>query len=215
MAKSNVVQLVSSYKNANTFIIEINDFDILIIDLGNYPIGELVNWIKTNNKNLIGLFLTHEHADHCFGVDALKELIDFTLYCSEKCEVNMRNPKQNFSHYIEEFETFGVQSEAIIITDGQIFNFNGFEITVMETPGHSPGSICLLANNIVFTGDTLLNGVESPLSFPHSDKKEYQISKNSLLDTLTPQIKIYPGHGVPFNSVIYNDRHRYRKYLKI
>jgi hydroxyacylglutathione hydrolase len=132
----------------------------------------------------------------------LRSRIEFTLFCSEKCEVNMRNPIQNLSRYIEKFETFGVQTEATIIKEGQVINFDGFYITVMETPGHSPGSICLLANNIVFTGDTLLNGVESPLSFPHSDKKEYQISKNRLLDTLTPQIKIYPGHGVPFNSVI-------------
>ncbi len=198
MAEFNVIQLVSSYKNANTFIIEINDADVIIIDLGNYPSDELANWLKTKNKNLIGLFLTHEHADHCYGVDALKRLIDFTLYCSEKCEVNMRNPKQNFSRYIEEFETFGVQSEATIITDGQILNFNGFEITIMETPGHSPGSICIVSDNIIFTGDTLLNGVESPLSFPHSNKKDYQESKKKIFRLLTNQFKIYPGHGEPF-----------------
>ena len=205
MAKSNVVQLVSSYKNANTFIIEINDFDILIIDLGNYPTGELVNWMKTNNKNLIGLFLTHEHADHCFGVDALKELIDFTLYCSEKCEVNMRNPKENFSRYIEEFETFGVQSEATIIKEGQIISFDGFKVSILETPGHSPGSICLILNDIIFTGDTLLNGVVSPLSFPHSNKMDYQESKKKIFGLLTNQFKIYPGHGEPFNIESNND----------
>lgn len=199
MARFNIIQLVSSYKNANTFIIEINDSDILIIDLGNYPTNELINWIKTNNKNLIGLFLTHEHADHCYGVDALKKSIDFTLYCSEKCEVNMRNPKQNFSRYIEEFQTFGVQSEASIIKDGQILNFDGFKVTIMETPGHSPGGICLVGEKTIFTGDTLLNNVESPLSFPHSNKKEYQESKKKILELLTPQHKIYPGHGEPFN----------------
>lgn len=202
MSVNKVLNFVNSYKKANTYIIELNELDILIIDLGNYPITKLVEWITLHKKNVRGLILTHEHADHCYGVDSLRSRIEFTLFCSEKCEVNMRNPIQNLSRYIEEFETFGVQTEATIIKEGQVINFDGFYITVMETPGHSPGSICLLANNIAFTGDTLLNGVESPLSFPHSDKKEYQISKNRLLDTLTPQIKIYPGHGVPFNSVI-------------
>jgi hydroxyacylglutathione hydrolase len=202
MSVNKVLNFVNPYKKANTYIIELNEFDILIIDLGNYSITKLVEWITLHKKNVRGLLLTHEHADHCYGVDSLRSRIEFTLFCSEKCEVNMRNPIQNLSRYIEEFETFGVQTEATIIKEGQVINFDGFYITVMETPGHSPGSICLLANNIVFTGDTLLNGVESPLSFPHSDKKEYQISKNRLLDTLTPQIKIYPGHGVPFNSVI-------------
>jgi hydroxyacylglutathione hydrolase len=198
MADFNVLKLVSSYKNANTFIVEINEFDILIVDLGNYPIDELLKWMSVNNKKLLGLFLTHEHADHCYGVDLLKSKIEFTLYCSEKCEINMRDPKQNFSRYIEDFETFSILSEAVVIKEGQTLNFNGFEILVMETPGHSPGSICLFAENIAFTGDSILNNVESPLSFPHSSKKEYQHSKINILKKLNFETKIYPGHGEPF-----------------
>jgi glyoxylase-like metal-dependent hydrolase (beta-lactamase superfamily II) len=198
MVDFNVKKLVNTYKNSNTFIIEINKIDVLIIDLGNYPTDELLNWLTTNNKNVVGLFLTHEHADHCYGVDLLKKKIDFNLYCSEKCNINMRNPKQNFSRYIEDFETFGIQSEAIIIKNDQILNFNGFEIVVMETPGHSPGGICLFAKNMVFTGDTLLNNVESPVSFPHSNKKEYQQSKNKIFNKINFETKIYPGHGEPF-----------------
>jgi hydroxyacylglutathione hydrolase len=202
MADFKILQLVSSYKKANTYIVEINEFDILIIDLGNYPTEELLKWISLNNKNLVGLFLTHEHADHCYGVDILKSKIDFTLYCSEKCEINMRNPKQNFSRYIEDFETFGIQSEAIIIRDGQTLNFNGFEIIIMETPGHSPGSICIFAKNTVFTGDTILNNVESPLIFPHSSKKDHLQSKNKINKKLNSETIIYPGHGEPFYYVI-------------
>lgn len=198
MADCNVLQFVSSYKNANTFVVEINEFDILMVDLGNYPIDELLKWISENNKNLIGLFLTHEHADHCYGVDLLKSKIEFTLYCSEKCDINMRDPKQNFSRYIEDFESFGIQSEAVVIKEGQTLNFNGFEILIMETPGHSPGSICLFAENIAFTGDSILNNVESPLSFPHSSKTEYQQSKINILKKLNSETKIYPGHGEPF-----------------
>ena len=198
MTRYKVLKFVSSYKNANTFIVEINEFDVLIIDLGNYPIMTLVEWLTTHNKNILGLILSHEHADHCYGIDALKKEIDFTLYCSEKCEKNMRNPKQNFSRYIDDFETFGVQSQAVIVRDNQVLNFNGFEVLVMETPGHSPGSICLFAEGMVFTGDTILNGIESPLSFPHSNKLDYEKSKMKIMEKLKPQTKIYPGHDEPF-----------------
>lgn len=198
MTTFKVLKLVSAYKNANTFIIEINEFDVLIIDLGNYPIDTLVEWLSAHNKNILGLLLTHEHADHCYGVDALKRKMDFTLYCSEKCEINMRNPKQNFSRYIDDFETFGVESEAVIIRDKEVLNFKGFELTIMETPGHSPGSICLFAEGMVFTGDTILNNVESPLSFPHSNKLDYEKSKKRIMENLQPQTKIYPGHDEPF-----------------
>ena len=198
MATFNVIQLVSPYKKANTYIVEVNSCDVFIIDIGNYPIIELVKWLKVNNKKLIGLFLTHEHADHCYGVDHLKAELDFTLYCSKKCETNMRTPKQNLSRYIEEFNTFGVDSEATIITDGQVLNFNDFEITIIETPGHSPGGICIIMDDIIFTGDTLLNNVKSPLCFPHSDKKDFQESEKKILKYLTAKTKIYPGHGDPF-----------------
>tara|TARA_R110000823_G_scaffold91159_31_gene201022 strand:+ start:433 stop:1041 length:609 start_codon:yes stop_codon:yes gene_type:complete len=198
MADFKILKLVSSYKNANTFVVEINEFDILIVDLGNYPTDELLKWIAFNNKKVVGLFLTHEHADHCYGVDLLKSKIEFTLYCSEKCDINMRDPKQNFSRYIEDFETFSIQSEAVVVKEGQTLNFNGFEILIMETPGHSPGSICLFAENIAFTGDSILNNVESPLSFPHSSKTEYQQSKINILKKLNSETKIYPGHGEPF-----------------
>ena len=198
MARFNVIQFVSPYKKANTYIVEINSFDVIIIDLGNYPIVELVKWLKVNNKKLIGLFLTHEHSDHCYGVDHLRAELDFTLYCSKKCEINMRNPKQNLSRYIEEFKTFGVESEATIVEDGQVLIFNGFEITIIETPGHSPGGVCILMDEIIFSGDTLLNNVKSPLCFPHSAKRDFQESEKKILKYLTPKTKIYPGHGNPF-----------------
>lgn len=170
----------------------------MIIDLGNLSITEFVSWLRRHNKTILGLILTHEHADHCYGVDALKKHYDFNLYCSEKCEINMRDPKQNYSRYIEDFETFGVQSEAILVNDNDVLNLNGFELSVMETPGHSPGSICLFSENMAFTGDTVLNNTKTPLSFPHSNKLEYKNSKKRIFESLKPTTKIYPGHDEPF-----------------
>lgn len=198
MKKYKIIQFVNPYKNANTFVVEIGQNEIVIIDFGNYPIDEFLEWIRQENKIIIGLILTHEHADHCYGVDKLMNSYNFKLYCSEKCETNMRNPKQNYSRYIDDFETFGVISEAIIVNEGQILDFNGFRLKVLETPGHSPGSICLLSDDIIFTGDTILNNVKSPLSFPHSNKIDYSHSFKRILNTTEESIKFFPGHGEPF-----------------
>lgn len=202
MKEYNVIRFINPYKSANTFVIEININDVIIIDFGNYPIKEFNDWITKNNKNILGLILTHEHADHCYGIDILKNQFHFPLYCSEKCEINMRNPKQNYSRYIEDFETFGVQSEAIVVKDGQIINFSGLKLTIMETPGHSQGSICLFAENdkFVFTGDTILNNKKSPLNFPHSDKLEYKKSLKKFISQVKSKSIIFPGHGDHFKS---------------
>ena len=194
----NIVQFINPYKNANTFVIEINDQDIIIIDLGNYPVLELYSWISNNNKNLMGLFLTHEHADHCYGVDKLKDYLDFDLYCSSNCYTNIQNPKNNFSRYIEDFENFSVQSKAQIIKDKQILHFKKLKLEVLETPGHSPGSICLLLENKIFTGDSFFDKALVPLSFPHSNKLDYYNSKQKILNYIRKDTLIYPGHGDPF-----------------
>jgi glyoxylase-like metal-dependent hydrolase (beta-lactamase superfamily II) len=200
MIEFEVIQFVNPYKSANTFVIEINQNDILIIDFGNYPLKDFCDWVIEKNKNILALILTHEHADHCYGVDALKKHFHFPLYCSAQCEVNMRNPKRNYSRYIEDFETFGVQSKAIIITDGEVLNFKGFELIVMETPGHSQGSICLFAGDdkTIFTGDTILNSKKSPLGFPHSNKIDYAKSLRKIINKVNKQSIIFPGHGNSF-----------------
>ncbi|WP_027124332.1 MBL fold metallo-hydrolase [Gelidibacter mesophilus] len=204
MTTFKIFRFVNPYKNANTYVVQIDEHDVLIIDLGNYPTTEFVNWLKHHNKNIVGLILTHEHADHCYGVDALKDYYDFNLYCSEACAINMRDPKQNYSRYIEEFETFAVKSKAIIVKDNDMLNFSGFQLRVMETPGHSPGSICLFFENGVFTGDTILNNVKTPLSFPHSNKLDYKKSKKIIMENLQSHTTIYPGHDASFldNSFI-------------
>ena len=189
---------VNPYKKSNNYAIEINEQDLVLVDFGNYSIEAFSQWIETKQKNIVALILTQEHAEHCNGVDELKKRFDFELYCSEKCETNMRNPKQNYSRYIEEFETFGVQSQATIVKDQQILNFKDFEIEVIETPGHSPGSICLFTEMGVFTGDTILNNVKSPLSFPHSNKKDFKKSIEKLEILIEEGKTIYPGHDEKF-----------------
>ena len=195
-------QHINPYKNANTYVIDLNQNNIIIIDFGNLPLVEFCDWISKSKKNILGLILTHEHADHCYGIDALKACFNFPVYCSEKCAVNMRNPKKNYSRYIEDFETFGVNSDVVIIKDEEVLDFKGFEIIVMETPGHSQGSICLFAdcNKIVFTGDTILNNIKSPLSFPHSNKIDYQISFEKIIKKIKSNSIIFPGHGESFKA---------------
>ena len=74
MEESKILQLVSPYKKANTYIIDVGNSEVVIIDLGNYSISELVKWLKNNNKTLIGLILTHEHSDHTSGLPDMRAM---------------------------------------------------------------------------------------------------------------------------------------------
>lgn len=211
-------QIISGYHGSNTFIIEIGIDKVIIIDPGDPDIAILEKWLLSNNKTILAVFLTHEHGDHCAGVNSLYKLNPFTIFCSPECEKNMRNSKQNFSFYIDIIETFEVQVPACMLKDGQAFaikpnytilnldsdkeilNSSSFlqTFTFYHTPGHSPGSACIINDNNIFTGDTILNKLKTPLKLPHSDKQTYLSSLQKLKPFLKKGMKIYPGHGEPY-----------------
>lgn len=192
----NVHQIVNNFHTSNTYILELNEVDVLLIDVGNF--NQIQDWLLTHKKNVYAVILTHEHTDHCHGVNELSEYYDFKIFCSEKCAENIANSRQNFSKYIEEINTFEIVLEKNTVSDNEIIKIKEKPIKFIETPGHSPGSICILIENLLFTGDTILNGIKTPLNLPHSDKEQYKNSIEKLKKYIKKGCIIYPGHDNPF-----------------
>lgn len=220
-------QIVSSYHGSNTYIIQLDAQNVILIDPGDPDTSVIEKWLEKNNKEIKAIFLTHEHADHCAGLNKLFKINPFSLFCSPDCEKNMRNSKQNFSFYIDIIDAFEVTVPAFWLNDGQEVTFEvqsnekdgnpkespeNIAFTFYHTPGHSPGSACIVTGNKIFTGDTLLNGLKTPLTFPHSQKKEYHLSLKKLQSVLQPGMTVYPGHGDPF---LFNNFETLLKQIKI
>jgi glyoxylase-like metal-dependent hydrolase (beta-lactamase superfamily II) len=196
----NVHRFVNSYKEANTFVIEMNDTEVFIIDVGSNYSKEIKEWLTRNKKKICGVILTHEHADHCCGVNELLEDFKIDIYCNEKCAVNIKSATQNFSRYTDEIDTFTLDKTPILMVEGQDYFLSGKKFEILETPGHSPGSICIIHENQIFTGDTLLNNLKTPLGFPHSNKIEYSQSLEKIFIKIEKNFQIFPGHGLPFQA---------------
>lgn len=186
------------YRLANTYVVDIGNDNVVLVDIGNLDLDFFSGWIKTNNKTIAAVFLTHEHSDHCNGVDALHSSFDYELYCSVNCEKNIRDSKQNFSRYIEEMPTMTVETPATVVADRESIVAGNKEFTFFYTPGHSPGGVCIVSEGKIFTGDTLLNGIKTPLSFPHSNREDYKKSIQIIKGLVKPGMEICPGHGEPF-----------------
>lgn len=190
---------VNPHRHSNSYVLELAEDIVVLVDLGDFNTKPFLDWMQENGKRLSHVILTHEHADHCCGVDALGAQVPFQLICSAKCEVNIRNSRQNFSFYLEEIPTFEIDyQDVLIVRDGETLVIGGYEFYFTETPGHSPGSICIKVEDFVFTGDTVLNGVKSPLSFPHSNREAYQLSVQKIREILTDGMTIFPGHDSSF-----------------
>ena len=73
---------------------------------------------------------------------------------------------------------------------------NLLKIRLIHTPGHSPGSICILINDkYIFTGDGLVEGNKVITKLPGGDRKKYNEITKPFLEKLSNQVVVFPGHG--------------------
>jgi hydroxyacylglutathione hydrolase len=170
----------------------------IVIDPGTIDNAQLLKFLNDNNLALDKVILTHEHLDHCAGVNALHREMPFTLVCSKAASTGISCSKSNFSEYFDNIESFEITLPAHVVTEEQTLVLGSEIISFIETPGHSPGSMCILIGQNLFTGDTLLNNTKTPLKLPGSNKKQHSLSLEKLQDYLTPGMSIYPGHDEPY-----------------
>lgn len=193
-----VNRFISPAFDSNTYLLELINGQVIIIDPGNPDVSPLTSWLTENKKELAAVMLTHEHFDHCAGVNPLFQWSPFELICSKSAAKNIGNNRQNFSFYIDKSTAFEIDHPVRVVSNREVIIIGTAEFLFIETPGHSPGGNCIRAGTAIFTGDTLLNNSKTPLTFPHSSKKDYQASIEKLKALIEPGMTIYPGHGQPF-----------------
>lgn len=173
--------------------------EIIIIDPGDSAQTYLQPWMVKNKKKPAAVILTHEHFDHCNGFGFMSARHSFELIATETCHRDAAYPERNHSKYAEEVEAFSVVADKPVkITGLNTKTIDGISLTFLPTPGHTPSGMCIICGDAVFTGDTLLNGVPSPLKFRNSSRKEYEISLELLKTHLRSGTTIFPGHGDAF-----------------
>lgn len=161
--------------------------------------------LKINNIDEILIVLTHEHYDHISGVNWLRmQFKNICVLCSEKCGQAIGDSRKNLSDFGEilymNLEGDFVPGPYIcqadkIFEDEYKFDWQGHKVILKETPGHSPGSICIFFDDILFSGDTLVNGKETITRLPGGKKKEFKEITLKLLGKLDREMMVYPGHG--------------------
>jgi hydroxyacylglutathione hydrolase len=132
---------------------------------------------------------THGHADHMAGND------DFTapVIIHRMDEELLSDPVKNLSCFSGSPVTS--RKAGRVVEDGDAVNVGGFELSVMHTPGHTPGGISLKCEDSVFSGDTLFFEGIGRTDLPGGDLEEILESIDEKLMCLPDHIKVFPGHG--------------------
>ena len=158
-----------------------------VIDPGDEP-ERIEALMATTGCTPVMILLTHGHFDHCTGVAGLLEKWpDLPVYIHEADVTDSSGSELTFRRLDEKNQRY--------YQEGDTLTVGGLTLRVMETPGHSRGSVCLLVEGqgVIFSGDTLFRGNCGRCDFPGGD---YRAMLRSLarLGRLEGQYQVYPGH---------------------
>ncbi|OPD36748.1 beta-lactamase [Clostridium botulinum] len=173
--------------NANCYLL-IDQDKCAIIDPGGDP-EDIINIIEDNNLIPKFILLTHGHIDHVGGVEAIKDEYNIPFYINRKDEDLIKEAEYIFGN----FDKYKNADEYLV--EGKEFQLGNLKIKAIETPGHSPGGMSFLVNNVIFTGDTLFRESIGRSDFIGGSHNTLINSIQSKITVLDPDIYVLPGHG--------------------
>lgn len=176
--------------SVNTFIVYNKDTgEGFIIDPGgNYK--SIVSRAGKLGVRLLAQLFTHGHFDHCgAGSQLQKDGIDAYIHSADADKLKGRGSLS----YLLGIEFDGFTAD-YMLSGGQVLDIAGFKIEVLHTPGHSAGSVCYVAGDIIFSGDTLFNMSVGRTDFPDGDAGALNKSITQKLFSLKGDYHLYPGH---------------------
>ena len=176
----------------NTYLIyDENTYEGTLIDIAN-NVEKVQEFVESSNIKLKYLILTHCHADH---IDGMKELKN--TYPDMKILIHELDAKGLVVDEINLVNELGVESNFVeadlVLKDGDVINVGELKLKVIHTPGHTAGSISILIEDALFSGDTLFKGSYGRTDFPTGNSIDMMKSIKKLLE-LPEKVIVYPGH---------------------
>lgn len=153
---------------------------------------EIIRVINDNKINVEYIILTHGHGDHIGAVEELKEKTNAKILAHEEEKYILNDAQNNLTVAIGMGE---IKIEADeYLKENQVVKIGNLELKIIHTPGHTPGCMCIMVDDVMFTGDTLFAGSIGRTDLPGGD---YDTILNSVkkLSKFDEEITIYPGHG--------------------
>ena len=151
---------------------------------------------ETEGVNIRGVILTHGHFDHILSAERIsRELGVPTMIHELDAEMLADGEKNAFKTFFHQERAFAPADR--LLTDGDILPLGNESVTVIHTPGHTKGCICLLADRqFLVTGDTVFADSFGRIDLYGGDLHQMKASLEHLA-ALDPSLTIYPGHGYP------------------
>ncbi len=178
----------------------------VVIDTGLDTNG-MVEYLTAKKLEPAAVVLTHGHADHIGGVAGITgKYAGVRIYLHQADAPMLTNAEDNLSLFTG--VAIGPLEADVLVKEGDIIDEAQIRLTVLHTPGHTPGGISLYAqaDTLVFSGDTLFADSVGRTDFPGGGVEQLVQSIKDKLFVLPDETVIYPGHG-PRTSIGREKRH--------
>lgn len=167
--------------------------DALIIDPGDDHLVVL-EAVHADRLSVQAILNTHAHADHIAANGALKKEFGCPIMIHEADAPGLADPEANLSG-LAGYEAILSPPADRLLVEGDDIAVGGLAFRVIHTPGHTPGGICLLGEEFLFSGDTLFAGGIGRTDFPGGSHEQLVDSIRRKLLVLPDGTIVYPGHG--------------------
>lgn len=189
------IAVVNSFYNSITYILPTgNAKECWLIDCGD------VETILGAGWTVKGVFLTHAHSDHIYGINKLiSHSPAIQVFTNMAGLEGLLNPRINLSKYHEEIDNFIIINTdvvRIIVDSCRISLDYGLEISIIPTPGHDPSCLSYRYQDYLFTGDSYIPGVSVVTSLRRSNKTKAIFYEEYLKSLEATGLQVKPGHRI-------------------
>lgn len=160
-----------------------------VIDPGQKP-EKVLEKAQSLNLTVEAILLTHGHFDHVGGVQKIAEETGCPVYMHAADYHMKRNLMRTYLYPLAGRDLKGLR----FFEEGDEIAAGGLSFQVLETPGHTEGSVCLRCEDVLFTGDTLFAGSQGRTDLAGGDAEKMAASMAKLRE-LPFAGRIFPGHG--------------------
>ena len=158
--------------------------------------GQIARFAETQGISVEKILLTHGHLDHAAGLSEALEMFGGKAFVPAGDASLVRSPDSGLRQLMG--SEFSGTDDFSAVSDGDRLTAGAMEISVLATPGHTPGSVCYLVTSgsekVLISGDTLFAGSVGRTDLPGGDPDELDRSIARLAE-LPDDLPVFPGHG--------------------
>ena len=192
-----VIRFINKPVPSNAYLlIDGTGKNCIVIDPGSKDQCDIIDYISDNGLSLDYIILTHEHFDHCWGVNALLDVFKTKVVATKLCAEWIKVPRNYFNKlYFDSEENYSIEEVEIIAEDiDWCLNWCGVNIKLIEAKGHTNRGMCIYIGNALFSGDTLIFNTKPFI------KKKYGGSKDDLYETVCRIYAIFENDTIVFSG---------------